>query len=205
MSPEVQNRPSLQTVPLGALVWAEQPVAGAHVPATWQTSVAAGQVTTAPPLHTPVWQVSPVVQRLLSLQVVPSTATVSAEQPVAGEQVPATWQESEAAGQVIPGPAEQVPRPLQMSFWVQALPSLQVVPLGAFGVLQVPVAGLQVPARWQESEAVQVVAVPTQWPAPSQWSDVVQALPSSQVVVVGALPAQGSFALLMVKTCEAVK
>jgi len=36
--------------------------------------------------------------------------------------------------------------PVQLSFPVQALPSLQVVPLGAFGFEQRPVAGEQVPA-----------------------------------------------------------
>ena len=46
---------------------------------------------------------------------------------------------------------------------------------------------------------------PTQWPAPSQWSDWVQALPSSQAVVVGALLAQGSFALTRFQTCVATK
>jgi hypothetical protein len=43
--------------------------------------------------------------------------------------------------------------PLQTPDWqlspeVQALPSLHVVPLGAFGFEQVPVAGLHVPATW---------------------------------------------------------
>jgi hypothetical protein len=200
----VQRLPSLQAVPLAAGVWAEQvPVAATQVPATWQASEAV-QTTWLPPTQAPAWQVSTVVQPLPSLQVVPLAAGVWAEHtPVDVLQVPATLQV--VAVQTTGAPPVQVPRPLQMSFWVQALPSLQVVPLGALGVLQVPLAGLQVPATWQESEAVQVVAVPTQWPAPSQWSAVVQALPSSQVVVVGALPAQGSFALVMVKTCEVVR
>jgi hypothetical protein len=44
-------------------------------------------------------------------------------------------------------PPVQVPA-WQVSLWVQALPSLQAAPLGAFGLEQVPVAGLQVPATW---------------------------------------------------------
>jgi hypothetical protein len=205
-SPSVHRLLSLQVVPFGALVWAEHaPVAGTQVPATWQASVATGQVTGLPPTHAPAWQVSTVVQALPSLQVVPLGAGVWAEHtPVDVSQVPGTLQV--VAVQTTGAPPVHVPRPLQMSVVVQALPSLQEVPAGAGGVLQVPLAGLQVPATWQASEAVQTVAVPpTQWPAPSQWSAVVQALPSSQVVVVGALPAQGSFALVMVKTCEAVR
>ena len=36
----------------------------------------------------------------------------------------------------------------QVSVCVQALPSLQAVPLGAFGFEHVPFAGLHVPATW---------------------------------------------------------
>jgi hypothetical protein len=36
----------------------------------------------------------------------------------------------------------------QVSVRVQALPSLQVVPLAAFGFEQVPVFGSQTPATW---------------------------------------------------------
>src|SRR6185295_15044783 len=53
----------------------------------------------------------------------------------------------------------------QLSVCVQALPSLQAVPLGAAGFEQ-PVAGLQVPARWHWSLAAQVTGfVPEQMPA----------------------------------------
>jgi hypothetical protein len=48
---------------------------------------------------------------------------------------------------------------------VQVLPSLQVVPSSADGFEQVPVAALQVPARWHSSLAVQTTAVPRQAPA----------------------------------------
>ena len=36
----------------------------------------------------------------------------------------------------------------QLSVWVQAFPSLQVVPFAAAGFEQMPVAGLHVPATW---------------------------------------------------------
>ena len=124
--------------------------------------------------------------------------------PVPVSQVPAALHWSD--GQLFAAPLEQLPRPLQMSFVVQALPSLQVVPAGAFGLVQTPVAVLQVPTEWQESTAVQTTGVePTQWPAPSQRSTVVQALPSSQTVVIGALLAQGSLALVKFQTCVAVR
>lgn len=39
---------------------------------------------------------------------------------------------------------------------MHALPSLQVVPLATIGLLQVPVAGLYVPAKWHASLATHV-------------------------------------------------
>jgi hypothetical protein len=66
---------AVHAVVLGAGVCDEHcPVAGAHVPGTWQTSVAL-QPTAAPAMHTPPEHVSGVVQALLSaLQVVPLVA-----------------------------------------------------------------------------------------------------------------------------------
>ena len=48
---------------------------------------------------------------------------------------------------------------------VQALPSLQIVPLATGGFEQVAVAGLQVPAAWHWSWAVHATAVPVHNPA----------------------------------------
>jgi hypothetical protein len=107
----------------------------------------------------------------------------SAGQPLAGTQVTALWHSS-GVGQVTVAPATQLPDPLQWSgvpaVPVQALLSLHVCVVGAKGVVQVPPA-LQAPVRWQMSSAGQLT-VPVQLPAPSQWSDVVQALPSLQTV-----------------------
>jgi hypothetical protein len=62
-----------------------------------------------------------------------------------------TLQESTVQGfwssQLTPEPPAQVPA-AHTSLAVQALSSLQVVPSGAAGFEQTPVAGLQVPATW---------------------------------------------------------
>ncbi len=77
--------------------------------------------------------------------------------------------------------------PVQLPLWqvsvrVQALPSLQAVPLLAFGLEHRPVAVLQVPAVWHWSEAVQTTGLaPVQVPL-WQVSVWVQALPSLHAV-----------------------
>src|SRR3989454_15385 len=98
--------------------------------------------------------------------------------PVAGLQVPAVWHWSEAVHTTgfVPRQAPAA----QVSVCVQALPSSQGTPSALAGLLQVPVAGLQVPAVWHWSEAVHTTGfVPTQAPA-WQVSVCVQSLPSSQ-------------------------
>jgi hypothetical protein len=47
-------------------------------------------MTLLPPTHAPAWQVSTVVQALLSLQLVPSEEAGLEHCPVAGSQVPAS-------------------------------------------------------------------------------------------------------------------
>ena len=75
--------------------------------------------------------------------------------------------------------------PVQTSLVVQLLPSLHVVPFGAVGLEQVPVAGLHVPATWHESLAVHVFAAPPHTPL-VHTSPVVHALPSLQLVPFGS-------------------
>jgi hypothetical protein len=119
------------------------------------------------------------VHALLSSQVVPSSADGLEQAPVVVLQVPATWHWSLAVQMTA------VPRQTPAWQWsavVQALVSLQVVVSLADGLEQAPVVGLQVPATWHWSLAVQTTAVPRQTPA-SHWSVVVQALPSLQIVV----------------------
>src|SRR5437773_230846 len=68
----------------------------------------------------------------------------------------------------------------QVSLWVHALPSLQVVPSTSRGLEQVPLAGSQVPATWHWCGAEQTTGLePVQAPA-WQVSLCVQALPSLQ-------------------------
>src|SRR5436309_4930705 len=76
----------------------------------------------------------------------------------------------------------------QRSVCVHELPSLQLVPSGAAGFEQVPLAGLQVPAAWHWSAAEQTIGlVPLHAPL---WhvSVCVQALPSLHVVPFGTAP-----------------
>ena len=141
----VQALPSLQVVPFGAVGFEQTPVVVSQTPATWHWSDAV-QTFAVPPVQAPAWQASPVVQALLSLQVVPFGAVGFEQVPSAGLQVPATWHWSDAV-QTFAVPPMQAPA-WQVSPVVHALPSLQVVPFGAFGFEQVPLAGSQVPATW---------------------------------------------------------
>jgi hypothetical protein len=79
-----------------------------------------------PPPQTPPWHVSPVMQRFPLLQVVPLAAAGLEQRPVLGSQVPATWHWSDALQTTGLLPVQ---KPLwHVSLWVQAFPSLQVVP-----------------------------------------------------------------------------
>lgn len=118
----------------------------------------AGQDLGALPVQTPPRHWSVAVQALVSLHAVPSGAFWPEQVPVLGLQVPAMWHTSGAL-QRIGAPMVQTPS-VQMSFWVQALPSLQVLPFGAFGFEQTPVAGAQTPATWHASSAVHVFGLP---------------------------------------------
>src|SRR2546426_2533086 len=103
--------------------------------------------------------------------------------PDAGWQAPAVWHWSAAVHTRGLAPT-QAPAS-QVSVCVQALPSLHGAPLGLAGLLQMPVAGLQAPAVWHWSAAVQARGLaPTQAPA-SQVSVCVQALPSLQGAPLG--------------------
>jgi hypothetical protein len=139
----VQAFPSLQFVPLASVGFEQVPLARSQVPAAWQAPLAT-QVTGFDPVHTPFSQVSVCVHAFPSLHVVPFAAGGVEHAPVAGLQVPATWQVSSAA-QVTGSDPVQAPL-WHVSLCVQALPSLQVVPLGASGLEHAPVVGSHVPA-----------------------------------------------------------
>src|SRR5438093_9130482 len=103
--------------------------------------------------------------------------------PVAGLQVPASWHWS-CAVQLTGFAPVQVPA-WHVSVCVQASPSLQAAPLGLAGLEHAPVAGLQVPASWHWSCAVQATGfAPVHAPA-WQVSVRVHALPSSHAVPLG--------------------
>jgi len=87
----VQALPSVQVVPSVLLGFEHTPVDGSQVPATWHWSSAV-QVTVEVGLpQVPFWQVSPDVQALLSLHVLPFALLGFEHTPVDGSQVPATW------------------------------------------------------------------------------------------------------------------
>jgi hypothetical protein len=82
-----QLLPSSHAVPSGLAGFEQTPVAGAHVPASWQTS-SAPQGTGFEPAHAPEAHASVRVQAFPSLQSVPSGATGFEHKPVAGAHVP---------------------------------------------------------------------------------------------------------------------
>src|SRR5207249_770679 len=126
------------------------PVALLHVPAVWHWSEAV-HTSSFVPTQAPAWQVSVGVHGVPSLQGAALGLAGLLQAPVAGLQVPAVWHWSEAVHATGFVPA-QAPA-WQVSVCVQALPSSQGAPLGLAGLLQAPVAGLQVPAVWHWSEA----------------------------------------------------
>ena len=94
------------------------------------------------PLQTPLVHTSLVVHRLVSLQAVPF-AFAGSSRPLA-VQASGSWHWS-AAGQLT------APTQLPFTHWsavVQVSPSLQVVPLGLFGLEQLPDVGSHVPCVW---------------------------------------------------------
>src|SRR5436189_82736 len=130
------------------------------------------------PVQTPALQTSPSVLASPSSQGLPSGVTGFEQVALSGSQTPASWHWSWAV-QTTGLTAVHVP-PWQVSLCVQASPSSQLVPVSGVTVqLDVP---LQVRVlHWSE---VQVIAVPTHWPLPSQVSLKEQASASLQPVPV---------------------
>ena len=178
----VQMSLSLHVVPLGALGFVQAPVVGLHMPATWHWSLAVQTMGLAP-AHAPAWQVSVCVHALPSVQAVPSGASGFEQVPLAGLHVPASWHWSLAEQTTGLAPAH-VPA-WQVSVCVQALPSVQAVPLGASGSSTARSPGRTCrrrgTGRWRCRRRG---CAPVQAPA---WhvSVCVQALPSLQAVPLG--------------------
>src|SRR5437870_5459615 len=115
------------------------PERGSQVPASWHWSDAL-QTTGFVPVQVPLWQVSVWVHASPSLQVAPFGLAGLEHVPVWGSQMPASWHWSEALHTTALAPVQVPAR--QVSVWVQALPSSQVVPFACSGLGQAPVAGL---------------------------------------------------------------
>src|SRR2546425_886209 len=172
----VQALPSSQGAPLGLAGLLQAPVAGSQVPAVWHWS-AAVHTTGFAPTQAPAWQVSLCVHALASLQLVPLGLAGLLQAPVAGLQAPAVWHWLAAVHTTGFAPT-QAPA-WQGSLCVQALASLQGVPWGLAGLLQMPRPASRSPPVRHWSAAVPATGfAPTQAPA-SQVSVCVQALASS--------------------------
>ena len=146
-------------------------------PAVMSQFIPTGHITALPLMQAPPWQVSMSVQALPSVHPAPSDFAGFEQTPPL--QVPASWHWS-CAMQTIGFPPTQLP-PWQVSVRVQALPSLQPVPLFFCGFEHVPLAGLQVPTSWHWSCAVHVTGLAPVHAPPWQVSVWVQALPSVHV------------------------
>ena len=121
-------------------------------------------MTCPPAVQTPLWQVSFRSHALPSLHVVPFGEVGFEQVPVAGLQVPAAWHWSWAVQVIWFDPVHTPAR--QVSVWVQASLSLQLVPSDAAGFEHAPVVGSHVPATWHWSSAVHVTGLlPVQTPA----------------------------------------
>src|SRR5262249_6459271 len=149
----VQAFPSLQGEPFGLDGFEQAPVDGSHVPGVWHWSCAV-QLTGLPPVQMPAWQVSTVVQALLSLHVVPFALAGFEHSPVAVLHVPALWHWSSAVH--VTGLAPVHVPDWQVSVWVQALPSSHEAPFALRGFEQTPVVVLHTPMSWHWSWAAHV-------------------------------------------------
>jgi hypothetical protein len=134
----------------------------------WQVSQVLAPLGAPAEMHAP-----PMAQK-------PGRSAGSEQVPVPGLQAPAAWHESGAAHTTGFDPVHV---PLwHESVWVQASPSLQLVPFAAAGFEHSPLEGAQVPATWHESDAVHVTVLPAVQTPALQASFRSQRLPSLHVV-----------------------
>src|SRR5882724_497284 len=175
VSAAVQALPSSQLVPVSGVT--AQLAVPSQVRVLHWSEVQVIVVPTHCPLPS---QVSLKVQALPSSQLVPvSGVTAQLDVPL---QV-RVLHVSEVQVIVVP---THFPPPSQLSLKVQALPSSQLVPVSGVTV-QLDVPSQVRVLHWSE---VQVIAVATHWPLPSQVSLKLQALPSSQLVPVSGVTVQ---------------
>src|SRR6266851_1270947 len=128
------------------------------------------------PAQTPALQTSPSVVASPSSQGVPSGVTGFEQVAFSGSQTHASWHWSWAVHTTVLPPVHAPP--WQVSLCVQASPSSHPAPSGLLGFEHSPVAGLQVPASWHWSWAVQTTGLPPAHAPPWPVSLCVQASPS---------------------------
>src|SRR5947207_178800 len=144
VSPLVQALLSLQAVPLALFGFEHTPLIGSQVPGSWEHSSAL-QLTMEVGLRLLLfWHVSPLVSVLLSLQAVPFALFGSETTQLFGLSLHDALPFSSAVQVTVEVGLPQAP------FWhvsplVQALLSLQAVPLALFGFEHTPLIGSQVP------------------------------------------------------------
>lgn len=137
--------PSEHVVPsaFGGLL--QLPVPMLHTPAVWHWSLAE-QTTGLLPVQLPVWQVSVCVHPLPSEHAAPSGFAGLLHAPVEMSHAPMLWHWSLAAQTTALLPLHDPA--WQVSVCVQALPSLQALPLAFAGLLHAPVPTSHVPTAW---------------------------------------------------------
>src|SRR5437762_378269 len=100
---------SVQAVPLEALGFEQMPVVVLQAPATWHWSRAVQVTVEEGEPQLPLWQVSPLVQALLSVQAVPLEALGFEHRPFVVLQSPATWHWSRAVQVTVEVGEPQIP------------------------------------------------------------------------------------------------
>lgn len=162
-----------------------------------------GQLSGSPCLQLPPWQVSRPLQTVWSSH---GVSSFLGTQPLCGSQVPSSQMPAQRIASNAHFPVSRSHRPpvwqalgvhvtglppaqrpsSQPSVCVQAFPSSHLVPGGAFGLLHVPVLGLQVPWTWHGSDGIghDTGFEPVQTP-PTQVEAPVQAFPSSHAFPLG--------------------
>jgi hypothetical protein len=159
VSPVVQALPSVHGVVLGFGANVQLPVDVLQTPALRQKLAGAPQTTGSAPPHAPFVQLSVRVQALPSLHPAPFGLAGSEHRPLDGSHTPALWHWSDAV-QTVGVPGVQLPL-RQLSPTVHASESaLHVAPFVFGGFEHAPVVGLQLPASWHWSDAVQVRVTP---------------------------------------------
>jgi hypothetical protein len=121
-----------------------QPIAASHTSAVQESE--SSQFRADPPPQTPLEQVSFNVHASPLLHAEPSAFVTSEQTPVTVSQTPGSWHGSEAVH--VTGLLPTQAPAWQVSVWVQALPSPQLVPSGVGGLEHAPVAVSQTPLTW---------------------------------------------------------